>query len=306
MILIALWSSTTNAARDSAVFLERGRRERHDVIPRNLFVITKSCDTADYIDTWRDQGWSVTCHGGDHVEELVQLFPDNAQLISKLLPVQRADLLRYALLHQYGGGYADDDVEPYPSAMENFQKYEHAHLIVGYERFEPDRGRLCGSPKDMLCKSLAQWQFVSRAENPILKSIIDSVLDRLQRLDRSKPMNTMEDIRANVINVTGPSTFTDGVLLSSFASLSSAVSIQSEISIQSFNAGALMQSLMNEKVTHLIQQGRKSSSGRAVNGTTVLGIPAFGCGQDHSASPPCSKSDPAIWSKHHFRGSWLK
>jgi hypothetical protein len=306
LLLIAWWISTANAARDKAVFGAIIRREMPDVIPRKLLVISKTCDTAVYMDAWRDQGWTVTCLGGDHIKELVQVFPDRAQLISKLLPIQRADLLRYAWLHKYGGGYADDDVEPYPSAMENFQTYEHAHLIVGYERFEPNQGRLCGSPKDMLCESLSQWQFFSRAGNPILKSIIGSVLDRLEKFDRSKQVNTMAEIRANVINVTGPSTFTDGVFNSSFTQSSSALSSQSEARIQSVNAGELLQTFLHEKLAHLIQQGLKPSSSREANGTIVLGIAAFGCGQDHSASPPCSKANPSIWSKHHFSGSWLK
>jgi mannosyltransferase OCH1-like enzyme len=106
--------------------------------------------------------------------------------ISLPVGVMRGDLWRYMVIYKYGGVYADLDTEclkPISSWM-----IEDKEFIV------------CPETSDHFC----QWTFASTSGNPILKSVLDLIKDRLLNPEYGSPHF--------VHTHTGPAIWTDGIM----------------------------------------------------------------------------------------------
>jgi mannosyltransferase OCH1-like enzyme len=106
--------------------------------------------------------------------------------ISLPVGVMRGDLWRYMVIYKYGGVYADLDTEclkPISSWM-----IEDKEFIV------------CPETSNHFC----QWTFASTSGNPILKSVLDLIKDRLLNPEYGSPHF--------VHTHTGPSIWTDGIM----------------------------------------------------------------------------------------------
>jgi mannosyltransferase OCH1-like enzyme len=100
--------------------------------------------------------------------------------------VMRGDLWRYMVIYKYGGVYADLDTEclkPISSWM-----IEDKEFIV------------CPETSDHFC----QWTFASTSGNPILKSVLDLIKDRLLNPEYGSPHF--------VHTHTGPAIWTEGIM----------------------------------------------------------------------------------------------
>jgi mannosyltransferase OCH1-like enzyme len=106
--------------------------------------------------------------------------------ISLPVGVMRGDLWRYMVIYKYGGVYADLDTEclkPISSWM-----IEDKEFIV------------CPETSDHFC----QWTFASTSGNPILKSVLDLIKDRLLNPEYGSPHF--------VHTHTGPAIWTEGIM----------------------------------------------------------------------------------------------
>jgi len=274
-------------------------------IPRVMHIISRNCAKAPYLEQWWKMGWAVRCYS-DLLPHLEQQYPERASLFRdpRTLSVQLSDLLRLVVVFQNGGGYADDDVEPYPFLNSNFVRFQDSELIVGWER---KTAKEDAPIEDMLNKSLGQWQFFAKAGSPTLNATIWDVITNLEQLHRSETHDS--DIRSQVIGVSGPSAFTKRVRKIRRAQKAqerrktlqvNTTGVASLAQTTSGTAVSAWRGLMKSLFTDAVLDSSRSSAN-----VTVLTIHAFGCGQGHSQSPPCEITNPRIWSKHWFQASWL-
>lgn len=101
------------------------------------------------------------------------------------VPVMRGDMWRYLVIYKYGGVYADLDticLKP----LDTWVKQEYKMLVC---------------PENNL--HFCQWAFAAEPESPIMKSVIDVMMDRLRR--------PRYDIKHMVHIHTGPGAWTDGI-----------------------------------------------------------------------------------------------
>lgn len=124
----------------------------------------------------------------DEMHEFVELnYGKNVLdlMLSFKVPVMKADLWRYLIVYKYGGVYADIDAK--------CQAPISAWVPEGYDMvLAPENGL-----------HYAQWAFAASAGSPILKSVIDLVLERCKSIDYDMP-SFVHYHTANAV-------FTDGI-----------------------------------------------------------------------------------------------
>lgn len=114
-------------------------------------------------------------------------FPDIFDLYNKLpLAVMRADLWRYCVIYIFGGIYADADTELLDDIGIFLKKNKQLVLVPENETH------------------FCQWVFAAPPKSPILKAVIDLVVERIKDMD----LNYEHFIH----KTTGPEVFTDGIL----------------------------------------------------------------------------------------------
>ena len=99
--------------------------------------------------------------------------------------VMRGDLWRYMVIYKYGGVYADLDT--------------HCMSPIDTWMLEDKDFIVCPETDKHFC----QWTFASSAKNPILKSVLDLIKDRL--------LNPEYDSPHFVHSHTGPAIWTEGI-----------------------------------------------------------------------------------------------
>lgn len=167
------------------------------MVPKNIFQTHKSLD---YIksnklllnaqNTWKENK-SFNYYFYDDLEcdkFMSDFFPDIKHIYDKLpLKVMKADLWRYCIIFKYGGIYADSDTAILVNP--NFLIINNKNLIVVPE----NNTHFC------------QWVFAAPPNSPILKSVIDLSVERIENIKEFKGEHIVHYL-------TGPGVFTDGIL----------------------------------------------------------------------------------------------
>ncbi len=190
----------------------------------------------------------------------------------------KADLLRYLILYNEGGVYADIDVE----ALQPVDKWIPPHfdkadldLVISVEIDEPTyANHTILGPKSM---SFCQWTLMSKPRNPAILRIINNVINWLTEVARNQNVHVAE-IQLNfddVLSGTGPSAFTTAIL--------------SEMKAQTGRKKIEWNTFHNMSEAKLI--------GRIL----VLTVEAFAAGQGHSNSG--NHDSPKALVKHHYHAS---
>lgn len=144
----------------------------------------------DAIQTWKDLNPEYDHRYMDDIQAGQFVLEEYGQewydiFISLPVGVMRGDLWRYMVIYKYGGVYADLDTEcllPISSWM-----LEDKEFIV------------CPETSEHFC----QWTFAATSGNPILKSVLDLIKDRLLNPEYGSPHF--------VHTHTGPAIWTDGI-----------------------------------------------------------------------------------------------
>jgi mannosyltransferase OCH1-like enzyme len=102
--------------------------------------------------------------------------------------VMKADLWRYCIIYHYGGIYADTDTV----------------LLCNPNDIINNKNNLVIVPENNV--HLCQWIFAAPPRNPILKSVIDLSVHRIQ-----SEMDNVSVKKHVVHYLTGPGVFTDGI-----------------------------------------------------------------------------------------------
>ena len=114
-------------------------------------------------------------------------FPDLKPLDDRLpLKVMKEELWRYCVIYEFGGIYADVDTV----------------LLVNPEMFIKDK-LLVVTPENNT--HFCQYFFAAPPKSPVLKSIIDLMVERIKNMEVIKGEHVVHYL-------TGPSVFTDGII----------------------------------------------------------------------------------------------
>jgi mannosyltransferase OCH1-like enzyme len=145
----------------------------------------------DSIQTWKDLNPEYDHRYMDDIQAGQFVLKEYGQewydiFISLPVGVMRGDLWRYMVIYKYGGVYADLDTE--------------CLLPISSWMIEDKKFIVCPETSDHFC----QWTFASTSGNPILKSVLDLIKDRLLNPEYGSPHF--------VHTHTGPAIWTDGIM----------------------------------------------------------------------------------------------
>lgn len=143
----------------------------------------------------------------DCIEFIKYYYPQYINLYNQLeLPVQKADVFRYLIIHQYGGIYTDFDticIKPIKELLTH-------PMIVGIEYLpEHNNGKT----------QINQWFFGSIAGNPLLLEVVDEI-QRRQNLINNFGINLLLTLDGRIATskedhtlwLTGPYIFSDIIM----------------------------------------------------------------------------------------------
>ncbi|RYP61911.1 hypothetical protein DL770_009678 [Monosporascus sp. CRB-9-2] len=123
-------------------------------------------------------------------------------------PILRADFLRYLVMVEEGGVWADIDVLPHRPISEWVpQSYSSSvNLVIGIENDHHKRPIWPGLPYSV---QLAQYTILAKPQHPAFIKLVDRVGAGLQDLLRSKQLDDKKKITfEDVMSTTGPFIFT--------------------------------------------------------------------------------------------------
>ncbi|KAH6649432.1 nucleotide-diphospho-sugar transferase [Chaetomium tenue] len=126
-------------------------------------------------------------------------------------PILKADLLRYLLMLKEGGVWADIDVRPL-QPVSNWIPEKHrdkTNLVIGIESDHHKKSVLPGvSPHSV---ALAQFAMFTKPGHPVLRVVVERVLDNIQQLMESKPAGAAITFN-DVMTTTGPYAWTQAFM----------------------------------------------------------------------------------------------
>lgn len=190
----------------------------------------------------------------------------------------KSDLLRYLILADEGGVYSDTDVE----ALRPIDRWvpsqysKKAKVIVGIE-FDRLNGSNWGEVHEEI--QFCQWTIAAAPNHPLLHNMVSSVVSGLEKYsaDRNSTLDHVKITNSDVINLTGPSAWTDVVFEQ----------------LRTFQPN--LTSIRN--LTGLIEP-------TLIGDILVLPIDGFGMGQGHSNSTNDGSIPENALVRHKFHGSW--
>jgi len=233
--------------------------------------------------TWEYKLWT-----DKEAEDLIKTYYPSLYPIWNihLHPVQRADVFRYAVIHKYGGVYADIDVSCvipiddwiYPTYGSDLYNIE---MLIGWEALP--------SKKQVLLKhfateyQLCQWTFAAVPNSWYLQRVLQDVQDYYESGKHQQSMS--------IIKSTGPGMFSNSIRESIRMKYNN-VTFGSVVELQKEN--------MKESVTH-------------VGELYILPLEAFGSrGGPHEFKKHIANKNKDLEMKikpkklvvHGFQGSW--
>ncbi|KXN67681.1 glycosyltransferase family 32 protein [Conidiobolus coronatus NRRL 28638] len=229
-----------------------------------------------YLEQWKNTpGWNYKFRSDSEVfDYLTKTFP-SINITSLMLekPILGYDLFRYSIVHDYGGYYADSDVEKNYKFDESMEKLKHCGVIIGTEV------DVRNSPPDWITRfprnfQLLQWTFYSQPSHPLLTLIIQRVVRQIEYYQiRNKSLATPD-----VMEVTGPGIWTDTII----------------DYIQARNNINLKDSV-------------KCGEFYKIEDICILNVVGFARSAPHSDCKKLgeyNRKDDLVLSIHHFEGSW--
>jgi mannosyltransferase OCH1-like enzyme len=169
------------------------------MIPLNIYQTHKSLEfinsdkrLVDATNSWKkNKNFTYNFYDDKQCSDFMKAhYPEIKPLYDKLpLNVMKADLWRYCIIYTYGGIYADCDTI-LNTDISIFVKHQNKQLVVAPEN---DNTHFC------------QWVFSAPPNSPVLKSIIDLVIQRIRDTEIIKGEHIIHYL-------TGPSVFTDGLI----------------------------------------------------------------------------------------------
>lgn len=192
------------------------------------------------------------------------------------IPILKADLLRYLLLYQDGGIWNDLDVfcgsTPIAEWIpEEFRK--EAALVVGLEF---DVGIDLGWSKTFV-RQFATWTMMAKPKSPHLLYVIEDILQAIDEKARDNEVPISElrfDMIGDVVDLTGPRRFTNGI----YKSLST----------------MLNETIDQGNVTHVMEP-------KMIGDVLVLPGYSFASGSNRYEK---NFTVPLPLVVHHYAGSW--
>ena len=171
-----------------------------DSIPRNIFQTHKSIQYVRSNEKLRKstQSWkghpefNYYFYNDQDCERLIEymetIFPGIKKQYDRLpMNVMKADVWRYCVIYVYGGIYADVDAVLLTDPN-IFINHKNIDLVI--------------APENSI--HICQWTFSARKNSPVLKTIIQEMVNRLE--------NTPEIFGEHIIHeLTGPCNFTRGI-----------------------------------------------------------------------------------------------
>ncbi len=180
-----------------AIFNPNIRKVDKQFIPKNIFQTHK---TIEYINNDKmlenaQKSWKNNKEYSYHFYDnymcdsfMKKEFSKIYHIYKKLpIPVQKADMWRYCILYKYGGIYADSDTVCKVQNLNNV--FNKNSLLIGVPEHDIH---------------LCQWIFAAPKGSPILKSVIDLLVERVEKEKTFKGKHITHYL-------TGPGVFTDGV-----------------------------------------------------------------------------------------------
>ena len=171
-------------------------RDKTVYIPKNIFQTHKSQEFIDnniklkhLQNSWKvNTDYNHYFYDNDACDKFMkEEFSDIYHVYNNLpLPVMKADMWRYCIIYKYGGIYADADT----IHVKNYE-LDDIFNIDSY---------LVGVPENET--HMCQWIFAAPKGSPILKSVIDLIVERSE--DENKGDSFIH-------YKTGPCVFTDGI-----------------------------------------------------------------------------------------------
>jgi alpha 1,6-mannosyltransferase len=205
--------------------------------------------------------------------EIINVFHDLVNVGMK------SDFLRYLLLATEGGVYTDTDTSAIRPISEWVpEEYrDKARVVIGIEWDQQNRGAVKTIPHIV---QFCQWT-IAAAEggHPVFKRMTKRILASVKELEKKhgKPLAQIEPEYFDVLNTTGPASWTDAVFEQ----------------LQEYNS-----SLTSTKDFSYLDEPR------LVGDMLILTINGFGMGQRHSGSVHDGSIPGLALTSHKFRGSW--
>jgi mannosyltransferase OCH1-like enzyme len=133
------------------------------------------------VNSWKrtNPGFVHKMHDDTDIEERVRtLHPELLYAFSLMKPIQKADLLRYMVLHDEGGYYADCDVDCIVPIHRWVSQYypRDFHNVQFIGGFEIVTGRRAVEQHHYARQfQLVQWTMGSAPGHPILKRVLENI-----------------------------------------------------------------------------------------------------------------------------------
>ena len=192
------------------------------------------------------------------------------------MPILRADLLRYLAMLSEGGAYGDIDTsclkpidEWIPAALQG----RVINALVGVE-YDDTTYHMFVRPL-----SFCQWALLAKPGHQLFENAVRRVMYHLEYVSRMqrKRVGEIELSKAEVLEATGPGSFTDAVM-------------------------EVLQDMTGEDLNYNTFADLREPT--LFGDILILPINAFGLGQKHSHSGAPGYGEVLI--RHHFGRSWYK
>ncbi len=156
--------------------------------------------------SWRDlnPGYTYRMWDDASAERLIrEQYPELVPAFEEhMAPVQRADVFRYAVVHAYGGVYADIDVRC-DVPVDDWLRHDlfNLDMVLGWEALSNADAvrRKHFAVEYQLC----QWTFAAAPGNWLLRAVIDDIVAYYDR--------KMHEESASIIRSTGPGMFSSAI-----------------------------------------------------------------------------------------------
>jgi len=251
-------------------------------IPKIIHITDKDTSSIRFANDWTEMNpeFKLCTYDDNQAWEVItKTFPDFIPLRNELLPVEIADIFRYAVLYFIGGIYIDSDVRPLKPISEWLPHYHHdwtdVDFVFGMEF--PEKGERG--------YQFEQWCIISSKGNSFFPRLMKNILSAVNELSKDK---------WHIEDRTGPHIWTD-TLMSFFN--------DSEVSL-----GMVDDWPMSLPAPHLVEDNGQTVEFESMK-ITILPYRAFSWNMHHKTWMKLDKRNRIKDERlieHWFSNSWRK